>query len=108
MVASAAGTVLLVAAGSPVPLLAGMLLFGAGFGVLQNATQAVLFERLPASDYGTASAIWSVAYDTGYGVGAFGFGVLAGFTGYPVGFALTAAAMLATLPLAARRAHRRG
>jgi MFS family permease len=102
-IAAAAGTALLVAAGSPVPMLAGMLLFGAGFGVVQNASQAMMFERVPTSGYGTASAIWSVAYDTGYGVGALGFGLVAGVTGYPVGFALTAAAMLVTLPLARRR-----
>jgi predicted MFS family arabinose efflux permease len=106
-VAAAAGTALLVAAGSPLPMLAGMLVFGAGFGVVQNASQAMMFERVPTSAYGTASAIWSVAYDTGYGVGALGFGLVAGATGYPVGFALTAAAMLVTLPLVTRPLARR-
>jgi MFS family permease len=99
---AASGTALLMAAGSPAVLLTGMLLFGAGFGVVQNASQAMMFERTPVSDYGTASAVWSVAYDTGYGVGALGFGLVAGVTGYPVGFALTAAAMLAALPLVRR------
>jgi MFS family permease len=100
--AAAAGTAVLMAAGSPAALLIGMLLFGAGFGVVQNASQALMFERTPVSDYGTASAIWSVAYDTGYGAGALGFGLVAGVTGYPIGFALTAAAMLAALPLMRR------
>jgi MFS family permease len=100
--AAAGGTALLVAAGHPAALLAGMVLFGAGFGVVQNASQAVMFARTPAAGYGTASAIWSVAYDTGYGAGALGFGLVAGVTGYPAGFALTAAAMMLALPLAGR------
>ena len=48
-------------------LFAGMVLFGAGFGVIENATFALLIEQLPEAK---ASALWNLAYDAGYGVPA--------------------------------------
>ncbi|MFF5209592.1 MFS transporter [Streptosporangium sp. NPDC000396] len=76
---------------SPVAVVAGMALFGVGFGIAQNASLTLMFERVPASAYGTASAVWNLAYDAGMGLGAAAFGVLAARTGYPAAFALTAA-----------------
>jgi predicted MFS family arabinose efflux permease len=93
--ASAAGMLAMVLAGSPVAVLVGMVAFGAGFGIVQNASLAMMYSRVSTAGYGTATAIWSVAYDTGYGLGALGFGLVAGATGYPVGFALTAAVVVA-------------
>jgi MFS family permease len=91
---------------SPVAVVAGMLLFGAGFGVAQNASLAVMFDRVAPSGYGTVSALWNLAYDAGLGLGAVGFGVVAAQTGYPIGFALTAALVLAALvPAAYDRRH---
>lgn len=43
------------------------------------------------------SALWNVAYDAGMGIGAAGFGAVAGSTGYPWAFALTALLMLTAL-----------
>lgn len=74
-----------------------MALFGVGFGVTQNATLTLMYARVPVSGYGTVSALWNFAYDAGMGVGAVGFGVLAGQTGYPLAFTLTAALMLTAL-----------
>jgi hypothetical protein len=37
-----------------------------GFGITQNATFALMMDRAPASGYGTASALWNLAYDAGY------------------------------------------
>ena len=85
---------------SPVAVIAGMGLFGLGFGILQNATFTLMINRMPASGFGTASAIWSLAYDAGYGAGPAAFGVFVGGTGYPVGFALSAVMMVVALPLA--------
>jgi len=76
---------------------AGMLLFGAGFGVTQNASLALMFDRVPRSGYSTAGAVWNLAYDAGLGLGAAGFGVLASQTGYAPAFLLTAIVMLAAL-----------
>jgi predicted MFS family arabinose efflux permease len=83
-------------------VLAGALLFGAGFGVSQNASQALMFERVSPSGYGMVSALWNLAYDAGLGLGAAGFGALAAHTGIPGSFVVTAAATLATLVLARR------
>jgi predicted MFS family arabinose efflux permease len=74
-----------------------MMLFGAGFGVTQNASLALLFQRVSTSGYGMVSALWNLAYDAGLGVGAAGFGVLAAQTGYPTAFALTAALVLVAI-----------
>jgi MFS family permease len=89
---------------SPAAVIAAMCLFGTGFGIIQNATLALMIDRMPASGIGTASALWSLAYDAGYGAGPAVFGLLVTHTGYPAGFALTGVLMLAALP-AARREH---
>ena len=85
---------------SPAVMIAGMCLFGTGFGILQNATLALMADRMPASGLGTASALWNLAYDAGYGAGPAVFGLFAGHTGYPAAFALTGVLMVAALPAA--------
>jgi len=97
LLASALGMLALVLTGNPVAVLGGMVLFGAGFGVTQNATLALMYERVPASGYGAVSAQWNLAYDGGLGLGAAGFGVLAAGTGYPAAFAVTGIVMLLAL-----------
>jgi MFS family permease len=84
---------------SPVMIFAGMVLFGAGFGVIENATFALLIEQLPEA---RASALWNLAYDAGYGAGPAVFGLICVSTGYPAAFGLTGALILATLPAAWR------
>jgi len=83
-------------------VIAGMCLFGIGFGITQNATFALMIDRAPASGYGTASALWNLAYDAGYGAGPMVFGVFVAHTGYPAAFALTGTVVLAALPAAPR------
>ena len=63
----------------------------------------MMLDRVDPSGYGTVSAIWNMAYDLGWGVGAATFGVLAAVAGYPAAFATTAMLMLAVLPLARHR-----
>src|SRR5690606_4342534 len=46
LTAAAAGVLLLALATGPVPVLAAMLLFGAGFGVMQNASLALMLRRV--------------------------------------------------------------
>jgi predicted MFS family arabinose efflux permease len=94
---AAAGILTLVWTTSPAAVLAGMLLFGAGFGVTQNATLSLMLGGVPSSAYATASALWNLAYDAGFGLGAAGFGLLAASSGYPAAFASTGALMLAAL-----------
>jgi MFS family permease len=82
-----------------VAIFVGMALFGAGFGVLENATFALLIEQLPEAK---ASALWNLAYDAGYGAGPAAFGLICARVGYRAAFALTGALVLAALPVASR------
>jgi predicted MFS family arabinose efflux permease len=96
---AALGMAAMMMLGSPVAVFAGMALFGAGFGVIENATFALLIERLPEAK---ASALWNFAYDAGYGAGPAAFGLVCARTGYPAAFALTGALILAAVPAALR------
>ena len=100
------GMVTMIWLASPAAVIAGMCLFGTGFGICQNATFALMIGRMPPSGAGTASALWNLAYDAGYGAGPAAFGLVVNHTGYPAAFALTAVLMLAAVPLARR--ERRG
>jgi MFS family permease len=97
ILAAAAGIFALVFIGNPAAVLAGMVLFGGGFGIAQNASLALMLQRVPASGYGTVTAMWNLAYDSAMGLGATGFGMLAANTGYRAAFALTAMLVLAAL-----------
>ena len=85
--------------GSPAAIFTGMALFGAGFGVLESATFALLIEQLPEAK---ASALWNLAYDAGYGAGPAVFGLICVRVGYRAAFALTGALVLVAVPVASR------
>ena len=102
LLTAAAGMASLIWVSAPVVVIAGMCLFGIGFGIAQNATFALMLDRAPASGYGTASALWNLAYDAGYGTGPIVFGVFVAHTGYPAAFALTGLLILAALLPAVR------
>lgn len=96
---SAAGMAGLVWLDNTYAVIVGAALFGAGFGAAQNVTLALMFERSSPSRFGQVSALWNLAYDGGMGLGAVGFGLVAGPAGYPAGFALISAVLaLALLP----------
>jgi MFS family permease len=105
---AAAGMASLIWVSAPVAVIAGMCLFGIGFGIAQNVTFALMLDRAPASGYGTASALWNLAYDAGYGTGPIVFGVFVAHTGYPAAFALTGLLILAALVPAVRDRRRQG
>jgi predicted MFS family arabinose efflux permease len=102
LVLAASGMALLVWVASPVAVIAGMAVFGTGFGISQTATFALMVDRVPPSGYGMASALWNLAYDAGYGAGPAAFGVVVVHTGYPAAFGLTGVLMLAALVPALR------
>jgi len=110
VLAAAAGMLALSLTAVPVAVIAGAAVFGLGFGITQNVTQTLMYDRVPESAYGAASALWNLAYDGGMGLGAAAFGVFALHAGYPLAFALTAAVLPAVLvavgrtPAAARSA----
>jgi MFS family permease len=99
LIVAALGMAAMIWLASPALIFASMVLFGAGFGVIENATFALLLEQLPEAN---ASALWNFAYDAGYGAGPAVFGLLALRTGYPLAFALTGIVVLAVLPAALR------
>ncbi len=102
LLTATAGMTSLIWVPAPAVVIAGMCLFGIGFGITQNATFALLIDRAPASGYGTASALWNLAYDAGYGAGPMVFGVFVAHTGYPAAFALTGLLILTALLPAVR------
>jgi predicted MFS family arabinose efflux permease len=105
LAAAALGMAAMLMLSSPVVIFAAMALFGAGFGVLENATFALLIEQLPEAQ---ASALWNLAYDAGYGAGPAVFGLICVRTGYPAAFALTGALILAAVPFAWRERKANG
>jgi len=99
---AAAGMLALIWLASPAAVIAGMCLFGAGFGIVQNATLALMMDRMPPSGLATASALWNLAYDAGYGAGPAVFGLFVGRSGYPLAFAVTGLLILVALPAGRR------
>ncbi len=78
-------------------LLGGALLFGAGFGTLQNASLLLTMERVSKTEYGLGSTLWNVAFDAGTGAGAFVFGFVVGAAGFSLAFYLCAGLLVAAL-----------
>jgi predicted MFS family arabinose efflux permease len=105
VLAAAAGMGTLILVSVPAAVIVAMVLFGIGFGIAQNASAALMYQRVDRSGYGTVSAVWNIAYDGGIGIGAVGFGFVTVHTGYPTAFALTGALIL--LALLVIRADRR-
>ena len=97
VLAAAAGVLVLSLTAVPAAVIAGAAVFGLGFGVCQNVTQTVMYDRVPESAYGASSALWNLAYDGGMGLGAAGFGVIALHTGYPAAFVLVAVVLAAAI-----------
>ena len=94
---TAAGIFAVAASKNTVVVLAAMAVFGGGFGIAQNASLALMFERVAKSRYDAVSALWNAAYDAGLGVGGAGFGLLAARSGYGIALALTAALVIVAL-----------
>lgn len=80
----------------------GAATFGAGFGILQNATLSLMYARVSTGGYSTVGAIWNAGYDVGMAVGAIGAGPLVAATGFAPAFVVTAATMLPALLMARR------
>jgi predicted MFS family arabinose efflux permease len=107
--AGAIAGLLLVAGGLARPsgagILVGAAVFGAGYGMVQNVTLVVAFARAGAERTTTASSAWNAAFDTGTAVGAGALGALAALgLGLPGAVVVAALVVLASAPLAARRA----
>lgn len=99
---SVAGMASIAATHVPALVIGGAAVFGAGFGLLQNATLALMYARSARGGYDAVSAVWNAAYDAGMGAGAIGMGLVVRPFGYPVTFLLTAALVSSSLILARR------
>jgi MFS family permease len=101
VILAAAGVCGAIWPGQPAVLLAGMALFGLGFGALQNATFVTMLKRSPAGAAETGvSIIWNLAFDGGTGIGAAVGGVVFQFAGHQALFGLSALAIISTLAAA--------
>jgi MFS family permease len=88
--------------GGAVLLVAGAVLVGFGFGLVQNDSLVAMFAAAGKARYGRASAAWNIAYDAGTGAGAVGLGAVAQLFGFRVTFGVSAALLLVVLPLVVR------
>ncbi len=87
---AALGAGALVFIGSGVAVVVGAAAFGLGFGAAQNLTLAMMYDQVPQSRHAQVSALWNLAYDGGWGIGAIVFGAVVAGTGYSLAFGLTA------------------
>jgi MFS family permease len=106
LILAALGAGALVLIGSAVAIVVGSTLFGIGFGAAQNLTLSLMYNRVPKSRYGQVSALWNLAYDGGWGIGAIIFGAIVAGTGYSVAFGLTAAVIAAAIIPAVQSSRR--
>ncbi|WP_216694237.1 MFS transporter [Dietzia psychralcaliphila] len=84
---------LLSVSANPWWFIAPTVVFGLGFGAVQNEALVASFERMPRSRLGTASASWNISFDAGTGLGSVVMGGFAGF-GYVVLFTVAAGVVL--------------
>lgn len=80
-----------------VVLVAGAVLFGCGFGLLQNATLILMMERVSKAEYGLGSTLWNAAFDTGTGLGAFTFGFVISAVGFSLSFSICSGLLVSAL-----------
>ena len=81
LILTGVGLVCLAAGGNGL-VIAGAVLFGTGYAVVQNASFVAMLERVPEGGSDVASGLWNLSMDGGLGVGAIGLGPLAAAFGY--------------------------
>ncbi|GEL20428.1 MFS transporter [Pseudonocardia asaccharolytica] len=84
-------------------LAAGALVVGLGFGLVQNDALVALFAAAGPQRYGTASAVWNIAYDAGTAAGAVGLGAIAEPFGFRAAFGAAALLLVLTAPFTRAR-----
>src|SRR3954447_18176053 len=99
---AAAGMLGVALTSAPAAVVGGALVFGAGFGILQNATLSLMYARAEGSE-DVVSAIWNAAYDLGMAAGALVAGLVVVHAGYAATFALSALVMVPAMAAARRR-----
>jgi predicted MFS family arabinose efflux permease len=102
LVLSIAGMTAMAVTGSNALVVGGAAVFGAGFGVLQNASLSLMYARVSTNGFSAVSAIWNAGYDLGMAVGAAGVALLVTGIGYSPAFLVVALTMVPALLLARR------
>jgi predicted MFS family arabinose efflux permease len=97
LIACAAGTAIMPWGG--LVMISGATIFGAGFGLIQNASLVLTMQRVSKSEYGLGSTLWNAAFDAGTGLGAFAFGFVVQALGFSWAFILCAALVASALSL---------
>lgn len=87
-------------------MIIGVALTGCAYGALQNLTLLSAFQQVKKSQYGTASAVWNIGFDSGTAIGAMLLGVVATQASFSSGVIVLAVLMLVAIPLAWRLATR--
>ena len=72
-------------------LVFGTVIYGAGFGIVQNEALLSMFDRLPRERLSEGSAVWNIFYDGGTGLGSTVLGAVVAMSGYKGAFAAGAA-----------------
>ena len=88
-------------------LLLAMVVVGFGYGALQNVTLVCAFAQVGPRNYGSASAVWNIGFDSGTGLGSVMLGLVAGAAGFPAGYLVSAVVVAACIPLSLRLGSRR-
>ncbi|MGH3360434.1 MAG: MFS transporter [Nocardioidaceae bacterium] len=86
------------ASGMLAPLAA--ITYGLGWGFVQNDTLVIMLRRAGPGGHGLASTVWNIAFDGGTGVGAVLLGLIVALAGHAWAFAVAAALIAVTTPLA--------
>ncbi|MDQ4008221.1 MAG: MFS transporter [Actinomycetota bacterium] len=87
-------------------LLPAMAVVGFGYGALQNLTLVCAFAQVTPRHYGSASAVWNIGFDSGTGLGSVMLGLVAGASGFPAGYVVSAVVVAACIPLSLRLSSR--
>jgi MFS family permease len=89
-VAVSAGLAVLAAFRNPVAACIGLVIFGAGFSGLFPALLALVVDRAPPAERGTAMSSFNVYFDVGAPIGGYGTGQLVDWGGFGLGFGVMA------------------
>lgn len=104
IITTAAGVATAVFPTNPVTVIVGMAVFGAGFGIIQNASLVVMLHASRDVGVNVGSVAWNLAFDAGTGAGAVGGGIVLGATDSRTVFLAMTALLLATVAAVRRRA----
>lgn len=94
------------AGGSGIAAPLAALAYGLGWGAVQNDTLVIMLRRAGSGGHGLASTVWNMAFDGGTGIGAVLLGVVVALAGHSWSFAVAAALIAMTAPLAWREGRR--